>query len=146
MTWLMNSSSRPKIEITTDLMRSVLYAAKRAGLNQKELALKIGVEPSRISRWLDGTGEPSATQIRRIADITATNVDDLTSCVAEPATVEIDTLAPDERALLAFARAIDGGPSRAISLLARAVSLGMEFKPMNPPPGSVSQPNAGKVG
>ena len=52
-------------------------ARRAAGLTQKQLAEKLGVESITVSRWERGVTSPSLPRLRRIAEITETTVSDL---------------------------------------------------------------------
>jgi transcriptional regulator with XRE-family HTH domain len=46
-------------------------------LTQKQLAAALGVESVTVSRWERGVSSPSLVRLRRIAELTATRIDDL---------------------------------------------------------------------
>ena len=52
-------------------------ARRSAGLTQKQLAERLGVEPITVSRWEREVTTPSLPRLRRIAEVTETTVSDL---------------------------------------------------------------------
>jgi transcriptional regulator with XRE-family HTH domain len=52
-------------------------ARRGAGLTQKQLAERLGVESITVSRWERGVTTPSLPRLRRVAEITETTVSDL---------------------------------------------------------------------
>lgn len=52
-------------------------ARRSAGLTQKQLAEKVGVETITVSRWERGVTTPSLPRLRRVAESTETTVSDL---------------------------------------------------------------------
>ena len=55
-------------EFDTDVGKRIKYLRKAANLTQEQLAQGIGVKRSVISKYENGTIEPSFTQVKRIAD------------------------------------------------------------------------------
>lgn len=49
----------------------------KRGLTQKQLAELLGVNQSHISRWEAGTYQPSATTLKKMADVLNCHIDDL---------------------------------------------------------------------
>jgi len=52
-------------------------ARRSAGMTQKQLADRLGVEPITVSRWERGVTTPSIPRLQRIAELTETTVSDL---------------------------------------------------------------------
>lgn len=53
-----------------DKPRITLVAARaNSGLNQKEMAGKLGVDVSTVVNWEKGKSEPSASQLRKISEL-----------------------------------------------------------------------------
>lgn len=53
-------------------------ALKAAGMQQKELAVTMGVRTATVSRWVTGKAEPSSSNLQGIADVLDVNVEYLT--------------------------------------------------------------------
>ncbi|MFC1809226.1 helix-turn-helix domain-containing protein [Candidatus Omnitrophota bacterium] len=49
--------------------KNLLYILKTKGINQSELAQKIGVSQSCLSRWINGRRALHASQRRKICDV-----------------------------------------------------------------------------
>lgn len=61
---------------TVEKPKIILKAARvNAGLNQRELAEKLDVDISTVVNWEKGKSEPSATQLRRISEISGIPMD-----------------------------------------------------------------------
>lgn len=56
---------------------TVTIAAARvnAGMNQQEFADKIGVSKSTIFNWEQGVSEPTASQLRKLSEVTGIPMD-----------------------------------------------------------------------
>jgi transcriptional regulator with XRE-family HTH domain len=95
-------------------------ARRSAGLTQRQLADKLGVESITVSRWERGVTSPSLPRLRRIAEITETTMSDLVrgEDVATEQAVELAAL----RAELAETRELVGRIAKAIERLDRAKS------------------------
>lgn len=52
-------------------------ARKKAGLTQKELAEKLGVDQSAVSFWETGRSAPRGAKLFRLADILNCTIDEL---------------------------------------------------------------------
>ena len=63
----MDTINKPHISLTA--------ARVNAGLNQKEMAVEMGVDVSTIINWEKGKTEPSASQLRRISKISRIPMD-----------------------------------------------------------------------
>lgn len=56
--------------------RITLAAARvNAGMNQREMAEYLGVDVSTITNWEKGKSEPSASQLRKISDVSMIPMD-----------------------------------------------------------------------
>lgn len=67
----------------TALARQIKAARALAGLEQSELAERVGVSRATISSWENGNTEPNATQFVRIARTTDVSVEWLAEAVEE---------------------------------------------------------------
>ena len=68
-----NKSAR---EILSENLQSAL---KRSGMDQKDLAMKIGVSPASITNWLKGTKYPRIDKIQALADALNVRQSELTT-------------------------------------------------------------------
>lgn len=55
--------SERQLQIADRMRKEML----RSGLNQEEIAQRVGVEPPAVSRWLDGSNEPNADRMAAYA-------------------------------------------------------------------------------
>ena len=87
----------------------VRRARRGAGLTQKDLAGKLGVESITVSRWERGVTTPSLPRLREIAVCTETNLAELVrGSEASPVTLELAALRDEVRALAeAFERFVE---------------------------------------
>ena len=51
------------------LSENLQNALKRSGMDQKDLAIKLGVSPASVTNWLKGTKYPRIDKIQAIADV-----------------------------------------------------------------------------
>lgn len=82
-------------------MKNLLYYMNIAGINQIELANKVGVSKSTVSTWLSGRSYPRIDAIQKIADVLNCETDDL---VAENMEVTRQQISEDEKILFRLAR------------------------------------------
>ncbi len=54
--------------MTEQVATRVTYWRKRAGFSQKELAERVGVHPSTVTRWEQGRITPTLAKLEMIAD------------------------------------------------------------------------------
>jgi len=103
-------------------------ARRSAGLTQRQLAEKLGVESITVSRWERGVTTPSLPRLRRIAELTETTVSDLVRSEDAQTTHAAELAALREE--LAETREIVDRIARALERLGQPRS--------NPAPASVS--------
>jgi transcriptional regulator with XRE-family HTH domain len=103
-------------------------ARRSAGLTQRQLAEKLGVESITVSRWERGVTTPSLPGLRRIAELTETTVSDLVRAADAQTTHGAELAALREE--LAETREIVDRIARALERLGQARG--------NPTPASVS--------
>lgn len=68
-----------------------------AGLEQKQVALSLGIKPPSVSDWENGKSKPTIENLIKLAELCHVTVDELLG-VAAPQ--QRDHLTPDERELL----------------------------------------------
>ena len=56
---------------------TLVAARKMAGLTQRQLAHKCGVSDGTVSRWENGTKDPTITQAKKIGEICGIHYDDI---------------------------------------------------------------------
>lgn len=61
------------------LSENLQNALKRSGMDQKDLALKIGVSPASVTNWLKGIKYPRIDKIQAIADALNISQSELTT-------------------------------------------------------------------
>lgn len=59
----------------TETRISIAAARVNAGLNQRELANKLDVNPGTVFNWESGKSEPNATQLRKISELSGISMD-----------------------------------------------------------------------
>jgi transcriptional regulator with XRE-family HTH domain len=82
-----------------EIISRILKIADAQGHNQQELERLVGLPHGRISRWKDGKGEPTGTQLARIADALRVPIRSLIDDQAEP-----DRLSEDDLRILEIVR------------------------------------------
>ena len=108
-------------ENTSDGVAARLRTARRtAGLTQRQLADRLGVESITVSRWERGVTSPSLPRLQRIAEITETTMSDLVRAPA--AATEQATELQAIRAELAETRELVDRIARALEHLDRSRS------------------------
>jgi transcriptional regulator with XRE-family HTH domain len=132
------------MEIREKLQR-LLDEAKAAGVDQQDVAARVGVTGSRISKWLKGTGKPSAGVLLKMSRVFQVPLEYLCDDEQdEPgayreydAAVRADAVAKDpvERTVLILARTV--GPERAVDLLASRLKAPAPSPSTGPPPVAV---------
>lgn len=55
--------------------KKIRQLREASGLSQKELAAKMGVNPSAVNRWESGEKNPELTNLVRLADLFEVSVD-----------------------------------------------------------------------
>ena len=97
------------------MIDKIVATIEGSGLSQAAVERMCGLSNSRISKWKDGVGEPTASQILRIADLLKVPVRFLIDdAMTEPAQETDET----ERRILWIARSI--GYERALKRMANA--------------------------
>lgn len=116
------------------LIEKLMSWTNKRGMRKNALASLLGVHPSRISKWLDGTGCPDAYQLRRIAEATGLPMDYWTNdAISEPPAPEPPP-DPAEMALLLVVRSY-GLPHALVLQKLRELALGaVEAEPAPPAP------------
>lgn len=56
---------------------SFLYARKKAGLSQADVAMKLGIKSASVCQWETGKTSPRATLLPKIASLYGCTVDEL---------------------------------------------------------------------
>ena len=100
-----------------DVGKRLRTARRAAGLTQKQLADRLGVESITVSRWERGVTSPSLPRLRRIAEITQTTVGELVN-TASASVHELEIAALREE--LAETRELVDRVARALERLAPA--------------------------
>lgn len=128
-----------------DKLQRLLDEAKAAGVDQKDVAVRIGVSGSRISKWLKGTGAPPAGVLLRMSRVFQVPLEYLCDdeqdepgvYLAYDEAVRVDAVAKDsvERTVLILARTV--GPERAVDLLASRLKAPAPSPSTGPPPVAV---------
>ena len=85
-----------------EIIDRILEIAESKGLKQQELESLCALAKGRVSKWKDGSGEPTATQIARIADALHVPVRTLIDGREEPA-----NLTPEQRHILTMVESLD---------------------------------------
>jgi len=112
-----------------EIVRRIAERMKTMGLRASDIARRTGIHPSRISRWLDGQGEPNLVQFRILVQAVEASADDILGIVP-PA-----KLNDDERIILTMANDL-GYPEARRRLLGIATPLieAVETPKPAPPP------------
>lgn len=79
------------------------YYMEEAGINQVDLANKIGVSKSTVSTWLSGRSYPRINIIQKIADVLSCTTDDLVTEKSETDR-ERERISEEERVLFRLAK------------------------------------------
>jgi transcriptional regulator with XRE-family HTH domain len=96
------------------LVEKIVTLLRQRGLKQADLAAAIGVAPSRVTLWLQGTGVPNAYQLKAIATALNVPIDYLVDdSVNDPGEVRAG-LTEKERLLLGAVGFIEGGIDEAL--------------------------------
>ena len=60
-----------------EIMNRIAERMRELGLRAADVARRTGLHPSRISRWLDGQGEPNLVQFRALVMALESSADDM---------------------------------------------------------------------
>lgn len=96
-------------------IQKILAESTRRRLKQAALERAAALPQGRLTKWINGQGEPTASQIWRIAQVLGVPVDYLLDdAQVEPQT---PTLTPDEQAVIRLLRALGLGGDEALRRL-----------------------------
>ena len=65
------------IDIKKNIATNITKYRKERGMTQKELALKLGVVPSRVSNWENGTNSMDINTLFKICNILSVSINDI---------------------------------------------------------------------
>lgn len=105
------------------VVERILEAAKQAGLDQKDLAKRIGVRQPTITEWKKGTTSSYTKYIVQIAEVTGTTVEHLlTGEEKEKPTVQDDGLSEAEQALMDLFRKLSPDQQEMVIRMVKAAA------------------------
>lgn len=98
------------------VMVKIRQCLDKQKMKQADLAGAIGVAPSRISQWSQGTGLPNCYQIRKIAQVLGVTMDYLTDDTTEDPSVipSMNKISESEAELVNTVRRMCGGAEEAM--------------------------------